>query len=329
MKRPLAAKLGATMLIGALIGACQTHAPPRRYPDPPAQRPVARPLVATRPPVAKPPPARSPVAVARPAVKPKPSPAKPIAPPIDPPLPEEERDGPPDPKDIPPWLTTQPDPQPREEPDSATGNRPEYEVFGSTYKVMNRPKVFREVGLASWYGKKFHGRKTSSGEPYDMFRLTAAHKHLPLPTFVRVTNLSNDKSIVVRINDRGPFKDGRIIDLSYAAAAKLGMLGKLAMVEIETLTAQTGKQPAPHLMKAVGRPRLLQVAAFSDPRNAAAMRTELEEQGFAGVLIRDGRLSNGDQIHRVVLGPFDGRQKMDEARIRARGAGYEAFAVSE
>lgn len=337
MKPMFGSRLSALLML-AVLTACQTTPAPRRYPDPPPPRPVAKaPVPVVRPPVARPqaakPPAAKPPLVARSAPKsipaPKPTPARPIPPPIPEPLPEEERDGPPAPEEIPPWLTTQPDPVPRAEPKSLSGNPEQYEVFGSTYKVMNKVKTHRETGLASWYGKKFHGRNTSSGERYDMFKLTAAHKHLPLPTYVRVTNLANERSVVVKINDRGPFKHGRIIDLSYAAAAKLGMLGKVAMVEIEAVGSPKDNREGPHLVKGVGRPRMLQIAAFSDPRNADAMRQELSELGIGNILIRKDRLSNGDPIHKVVLGPFEQRQKMDEMRIRMRGAGYEAFAVSE
>lgn len=113
-------------------------------------------------------------------------------------------------------------PQPRREPASATGNE-HYEALGQRYRVLASNHGYREIGIASWYGRKFHGRRTSSGERFDMYKLTAAHRSLPLPSYVKVTNLDNGRETVVRVNDRGPFKSGRIIDLSYAAAAKLGM----------------------------------------------------------------------------------------------------------
>ena len=122
---------------------------------------------------------------------------------------------------------------PRKEPLSKYGNPTSYVVFGKRYYTLKTASGFNERGIASWYGKKFHGRKTSSGEVYDMYKMTAAHKHLPLPTYVKVKNLENGKTITVRVNDRGPFHDNRIIDLSYAAATKLGILGKgTASVEI-------------------------------------------------------------------------------------------------
>jgi len=133
-------------------------------------------------------------------------------------------------------LSDLPPIQPHEEPPSRTGNPRNYEVFGRSYTVSGTSEGYREQGLASWYGSKFHGRRTSSGPPFDMYAVTAAHKSLPLPTYVRVTNLRNQRSLVVKVNDRGPFVGERIIDLSYAAAAKLGMVDDgVAPVEVEAL----------------------------------------------------------------------------------------------
>jgi rare lipoprotein A len=135
-----------------------------------------------------------------------------------------------------PDLSRIPDAVPRVEPRSRGGNPESYEVFGRRYRVLDSSTGFVERGTASWYGRKFHGRKTSNGETYDMFRMTAAHKHLPLPTYARVTNLDNGRSVVVRINDRGPFHGNRIIDLSYAAAGRLGMLANgTARVEVRAI----------------------------------------------------------------------------------------------
>ena len=131
---------------------------------------------------------------------------------------------------------------PRPEPRSRYGNGPVYEVFGKKYTVMNTSHGYSERGVASWYGKKFHGRLTSNREPYDMYAMTAAHKTLPLPTYVRVRNLRNNESIVVRVNDRGPFVHNRIIDLWYAAALKLDMVGDgTSLVEV---TAVSFDEPA-------------------------------------------------------------------------------------
>ena len=114
---------------------------------------------------------------------------------------------------------------PRAEPLARYGNHSPYEVFGKKYHVLPSSDGYHEQGVASWYGSKFHGRRTSSGEPYDMHLATAAHKSLPLPTYAEVTNLDNGKKVIVKINDRGPFKDDRLIDMSYGAALRLGMTG--------------------------------------------------------------------------------------------------------
>lgn len=150
--------------------------------------------------------------------------------------PDFRRDRPPTvPRDI--DLDTISDAVPRAEPLARYGNREEYEVLGTTYRLMTDPAGYEEEGTASWYGEEFQGRRTSSGEPYDMYAMTAAHRTLPLPSYVEITNLDNGKVVVVRVNDRGPFHDGRLIDVSYAAAHRLGMLGRgTARVKIRVLT---------------------------------------------------------------------------------------------
>ncbi len=133
-------------------------------------------------------------------------------------------------------LDAIPDATPRSEPLSRYGNPQSYEEGGKRYWIIPNPKGYVERGLASWYGPDFQGKRTSSGETYDMYKMTAAHKTLPLPTYVKVTNLENGRSVVVKVNDRGPFKKGRIIDLSYVAAAKLGIVDNgTATVEIHVL----------------------------------------------------------------------------------------------
>jgi rare lipoprotein A len=137
----------------------------------------------------------------------------------------------------PPDVTAIPDAVPQFEPRSLHGNPPFYVVAGRRYVVLPTSNGYVERGVASWYGTEFHGLRTSTGEPYDMFAITAAHKTLPLPCYARVTNLSNGRSAVVRINDRGPFVDNRIIDLSYSAARKLDMIRNgTAFVQVEVLT---------------------------------------------------------------------------------------------
>ncbi|MES1925815.1 septal ring lytic transglycosylase RlpA family protein [Salinisphaera sp. T31B1] len=146
-----------------------------------------------------------------------------------------QNDGPPDDENI--DISAIPDAVPRDEPMSRYGNPSSYEALGKTYYVMPSAAGFTQTGMASWYGRQFHGRRTSSGEPYNMFKMTAAHKRLPIPSYVRVTNLDTGKHVIVRVNDRGPFHDGRIIDLSYVAARRLGVVAAGSVpVRIETVT---------------------------------------------------------------------------------------------
>ena len=144
------------------------------------------------------------------------------------------RDGPPE--SPPPNLAQVPDAVPRIEPIRAGGPNKPYEVLGRRYEPLTRDVALVERGGASWYGRKFHGRPTASGETYDMFAMTAAHKTMPIPSYARVRNPANGREIIVRVNDRGPFADGRVIDLSYTAALKLGVLNGVAPVEVRRLT---------------------------------------------------------------------------------------------
>ncbi len=142
-------------------------------------------------------------------------------------------DGPP--ANPPRYLAQMPDATPRWEPLHRFANRP-YEVSGKKYTPFTELRAYRKRGVASWYGKRFHGKRTSSGERYDMYLMTAAHPVLAIPSYARVTNLENGRSVVVRVNDRGPFHDGRLIDLSYAAASKLGFVeAGSARVEVESI----------------------------------------------------------------------------------------------
>jgi rare lipoprotein A len=168
---------------------------------------------------------------------------------------------PPPPTERPPPADSVPDMVPRNEPRSRNGNPPFYDVMGKRYFVLSSSVGYVERGVASWYGPGFHKVRTSTGEPYDMYAMTAAHKTLPLPAYVRVTNLQNGRSIVVRVNDRGPFVGNRIIDLSYTAASKLDMLRNgTAMVEVRTLEAA-----------AVGAPLTAALAAPSAAPPAAPL----------------------------------------------------------
>lgn len=173
-------------------------------------------------------------------------------------------------------IASIPEPVPKHEPRARYGNHSPYEVFGRRYHVLPTAEGYRERGIASWYGTKFHGRLTSTREPYDMFQLTAAHKTLPLPAYARVTNLENGRSTIVRINDRGPFVGDRIIDLSYAAAVKLGMhIQGTAKVDVQVLMPDD-PLPAPDTLLAA------QPVPAAQPTSAAAPATPTP----AGVSVR-------------------------------------------
>jgi rare lipoprotein A len=160
------------------------------------------------------------------------------------------QDGPPAAEEVPANVAQIPDAVPVPEPKSNSGNPDSYEVYGDHYVILKDARGYRERGYASWYGKKFQGKRTSSGEPYDMFKMTAAHKTLPIPCYAKVTSIENGRSVIVRINDRGPFHEGRIIDLSYTAAVKLGSLGKGSIaVEVEAIDPSM-PQPATMVARA-------------------------------------------------------------------------------
>ena len=147
-------------------------------------------------------------------------------------------------------MSNAPDAVPRAEAHSRGGNKSVYEVWGKQYYVLPSSQGFREQGIASWYGEKFHGHLTSNGETYDMFSMTAAHKHLPLPTYVRITNLENNRVVIVRVNDRGPFHGNRVIDLSYAAASKLGYHKKgVAKVLVEAIDGSSWNPAAEQALR--------------------------------------------------------------------------------
>lgn len=242
------------------------------------------------------------------------------------------RDGPPEAADIPSGMGDQPDLVPKVEPLSPYGNPKSYEVFGKTYETLSDAQGYKEIGLASWYGRKFHGRRTSSGEVYDMYKLSAAHKTLPLPSYVRVTNLKTGQSTIVRINDRGPFHSERIIDLSYAAALKLGMTGGVGTVELEAMVPGKALPPPPRALPmepvAASAATYLQVAAYSDPINAVYLREEIAKLGVADISIRSGDI-NGEPVHRVLIGPFSDSQQMTATRERLIDSGLEAAPVRD
>jgi rare lipoprotein A len=210
-------------------------------------------------------------------------------------------------------VSRTPDAVPRAEPRSAGGNKP-YVVFKKRYHPLPTAAGYRERGVASWYGKKFHGKRTSNGEQYDMYAMSAAHKTLPLPSYVRVRNLENGNTAIVRVNDRGPFLHNRLIDLSYAAAARLGIVGTgTGLVEIEGIDPGAPALATVADSRPVGgaKPSLyVQAGAFTDPDNAERLRARLAQARFSPVrIVRESRA--GQTFHRVRIGPVASVEESD------------------
>lgn len=266
-----------------------------------------------------------------------------------------------------PDVSQIPDATPRPEPLARSGNKP-YSVYGKQYAPLASAAGYRERGIASWYGKKFHGRRASSGETYDMYAMTAAHKTLPLPSYVRVRNLENGRSVTVRVNDRGPFLHNRLIDLSYAAASKLGIVGTgTGIVEIETVDAGQGNTlvavagspgveigrvppparpvvelipaaeaapvpaPVPASTPATGTPKLyLQVGAFKEWDNASQLRTRLERAAFRPVFVQSLLTDSQTRVYRVRIGPVASVEAGDQLTQKLTGHGVtDALIVVE
>lgn len=243
----------------------------------------------------------------------------------------DERSTPPPP---PANLEAIPDAVPRAEPRSNRGNPVSYEVFGKRYFIAATSQGYKERGVASWYGPDFHSRPTSSGEPYDMYAMTAAHKTLPIPTYARVTNLGNGRSVVVRINDRGPFVANRIIDLSYTAAHKLGMTqAGTAFVEVEVITpgslAETARgvtaADAPATLVAPGL--YLQAGAFGVAANAAQLAERLRAAGIGNVLVREPDATAA--LYRVRVGPVPDVASFDILAAQIARLGLATRLVTE
>lgn len=228
--------------------------------------------------------------------------------------------------EIPPDISALPEPVPRAEPRARYGNKSPYSVLGKRYYVLDTAEGYVERGIASWYGTKFHGRVTSSFEPYDMYQFTAAHKTLPLPSFAEVTNLENGRKVIVRVNDRGPFHEGRIIDLSYAAAIKLGIhVRGTGRVEVRAITpdgqssrtadvvsgpvaAANGATHASHPSRTVatGGSVVIQVGSFRDHDNARRLKQRLQDADIRHVDIDSTRVDGG-RVHRVRIQNVAGR----------------------
>jgi len=192
----------------------------------------------------------------------------------------------------------------RAEPHSRGGNK-DYQVRGVNYQVLNSAKYFEQIGTASWYGNKFHGHLTSNGEIYDMYSMSAAHKHLPLPTYLTVTNLANNKSVVVRVNDRGPFHQNRIIDLSFSAAYKLDMLKTgTAKVKITAITE-------------LGQKSVIQVFATSNVKLAKATANDLAKKYSKKV-----NYPEKEGIYRIQIEPLSDKNKQKLLLKKLQENGY-------
>jgi rare lipoprotein A len=217
--------------------------------------------------------------------------------------PAAKTDGPPL-KDI--DVTNIPDAIPKKEPLSAYGNPSAYTVFGKEYHVLKSAKDYNKTGIASWYGSKFHGMETSTREIYDLRGMTAASTELPLPTYVRVTDLENGKQVVVKVNDRGPFEKSRVIDLSYAAAKKLGYIDKgTALVRVEAINPEDRDNPIEAQTQPVKTPPkiYLQVGSFSQSGNADQFKVQIAELTKKPVRIVTFNEAN-HTFYRVQIGPL-------------------------
>ncbi len=205
------------------------------------------------------------------------------------------------------------------------GNRSPYSVLGNTYYVMNSEEGYNERGVASWYGEKFHGHDTSNGEVFDMYQVSAAHKSLPIPSFLRVTNLDNNRSIVVRVNDRGPFHGDRLIDLSYAAALKLGFADRgTARVQLEAImpprsynetagrVAVTSSGNYRLTTDGADEQKFLQVGAFADLDTAEELSVDLRALTSRPVFIRSIASNTSQVLHRVRVGPIDDPRELQQ-----------------
>ncbi len=222
---------------------------------------------------------------------------------------------------------------PRDESRSRYGNPTSYVVFGKTYQVMENSDGYVERGIASWYGKKFHGRRTSSGEAYDMYKMTAAHKSLPLPTYVQVSNLKNGRTAVLKVNDRGPFHDNRVIDLSYAAAHKLGILAEgTGLVEVRAIDTNSSTisrpvQAAPLPLASNANPAMyIQVGAFASRQNAEQLRESLLRHQLGDINIKPF-MAQQTRVYRVRIGPLLGVEAADQTAARLNDMGLSRHHV--
>lgn len=240
-----------------------------------------------------------------------------------------------EPSDGPPARRIDPgslrDAVPRKDPITRAGNTSPYTVLGKTYWVMTNPAGYNERGVASWYGSKFHGRPTANGEPYSLYEMTAAHRSLPIPCYVRVTNLENGKATIVRVNDRGPFHSERIIDLSYAAAVKLGFAEKgTALVEISLVDVDNGAAVADTsgAIQQTGSRHFLQAGAFQSRQSADDLRNRLAS--VTEHPVRVDTVTGPSTLYRVRIGPLPTRNAAEQLRGQLlAGPLREAQVISE
>lgn len=208
---------------------------------------------------------------------------------------------------------------PKFEPYSRGGNK-DYTVFGKSYKVLKTGANFSETGTASWYGAKFHGHKTSNGETYDMYSMSAAHKNLPLPSYARITNLDNQKHVIVRINDRGPFHGNRIVDVSYSAAYKLDMLKTgTARVKLEVLHFESSSATLVKTVKTKNQIQYhIQVLASSDKKKLEVISNKLTKKYSL-----DNSIIPHKTLYRLQLGPISTKPLADSFLDKIKRDGYE------
>lgn len=314
--------LPAAILLCALLAGCQTV-------------PAPAPVIAKTP--TAPPTEKTQASTVAPPEKPSTPPAAPVSEPYRNVYTQEKDSVPATRRDI--DYHAIPDAVPVREPRGKYGNKSPYTVNGKTYTVRETARGYSAEGIASWYGEKFHGFRTSSFEPYDMYAMTAAHTSLPIPSYVRVTNLANDRSVLVRVNDRGPFHAGRIIDLSWAAAQKLGYAGTgTARVRVEAIDpppAPTDLQSAgnataspdaatttaptatPEPDKAVVSAFFVQLGAFAFPDTARQLGDRARATLGEPVRI----IAGDDLLHRVRVGPYEDRATAERMRDSLKDAG--------
>ncbi len=239
-------------------------------------------------------------------------------------------------------ITTIPEVIPMPVTRTISGNRSPYTIQGISYSVMPTEAGYKEYGTASWYGEKFHGHKTSNGEIFDMYKATAAHKSLPIPSFLKVTNLDNNRSIVVRVNDRGPFHGDRLIDLSYGAAMKLGYAEKgivpvrleaievdsMTIIDDETVNTQKIADLASHENGCLKK--FLQIGAYATLDNAQRISHQVTAMTSRPVTILSRPSINGSILHRVRVGPLSDSSELKilSSQVVAAGLG-SPYTISE